>query len=63
VTADGKDLSRVVSKDDVPSLQTDLSLIERKIQEISLEIEHAKKQEAYLNEANGKSVTGVDCFE
>jgi hypothetical protein len=51
--ADGKDTSRVVSKDDVPQLQKDLISIENKIKEISSEIEHAKRQEAYLNRANG----------
>ncbi len=54
VTADGKDLSHVVSKDEVPSLLTDLQSIDMKIREISSEIEHAKRQEAFLNTANGK---------
>jgi tetrahydromethanopterin S-methyltransferase subunit B len=54
VALDGKDLSRVVSKEDVPSLINDLQAIDRKIKEISTEIEHAKRQEAYLNKANGK---------
>lgn len=54
VSEDGKDNSRQVSKDDVPTIQTELQEIERKIKEVSLEIEHAKRQEAYLNKANGK---------
>jgi len=52
--ADGKDNSRQLNKDDVPTLQSDLQLIERQIREISEEIEHAKRQEAYLIKANGK---------
>jgi hypothetical protein len=54
VASDGKDMSRVVSKDDVPTLQNDILAIERKIKEISSEIEHAKRQETYLNKANGE---------
>lgn len=54
LSEDGKDLSRQLSKDDVPSLQSELQSIERKIKEISLEIDHAKRQETFLNEANGK---------
>jgi hypothetical protein len=54
VAADGKDMSRVVSKEDVPTLQNDLLAIERKIKEISSEIDHAKRQETYLNKANGE---------
>lgn len=56
LSEDGKDLSRQLSKDDVPSLQSELQSIERKIKEISLEIDHAKRQEAFLNEANGKTI-------
>ncbi len=43
-----------MSKDEVPSLLTDLQSIDMKIREISSEIEHAKRQEAFLNKANGK---------
>lgn len=53
LSEDGKDLSRQVSKDEVPTLQAELQSIERKIKEISLEIDHAKRQEAALNDANG----------
>lgn len=53
VNEDGKDNSRQVSKDDVPTIQTELQEIERKIKEVSLEIEHARRQEASLNKANG----------
>jgi hypothetical protein len=52
LSEDGKDLSRQVSKDDVPSLQTELLSIDRKIKEITADIEHAKRQEANLNQAN-----------
>jgi hypothetical protein len=52
LSEDGKDLSRQVSKDEVPTLQAELQAIERKIKEISLEIDHAKRQEAALNDAN-----------
>jgi hypothetical protein len=53
LSEEGKDLSRQVSKDEVPSLHSELQTIERKIKEISLEIDHAKRQETFLNEANG----------
>lgn len=54
LSEEGKDLSRQISKDDVPSLQTELQFIERKIKEVALEIDHAKRQEAFLNQANGE---------
>lgn len=53
---EGHDTSRQLNKDDVPTLQQDLQSIERQIKEITIEIEHAKRQEAYLNQANGKSI-------
>lgn len=57
LNADGSDSSRVVNKDEVPTLQQDLQLIERKLKDISIEIEHAKRQESYLNTATGKIST------
>jgi hypothetical protein len=54
VNPDGQDTSRQLNKDDVPTLQQDLQFIERQIKEITIEVEHAKRQEAYLNQANGK---------
>mmetsp|Transcript_23255 Transcript_23255/g.25497 ORF Transcript_23255/g.25497 Transcript_23255/m.25497 type:complete len:209 (-) Transcript_23255:157-783(-) len=62
VTADGKDLSHVVSKDEVPSLLTDLQSIDMKIREISSEIEHAKRQEAFLNKANETTSSRLEWF-
>ncbi len=53
VNPDGQDTSRQVNKDEVPTLQQDLQFIERQIKEITIEVEHAKRQEAYLNQANG----------
>eukprot|EP01033_Poteriospumella_lacustris_P008837 gene8837-6364_t len=62
LSEDGKDLSRQLSKDDVPSLQSELQSIERKIKEISLEIDHAKRQETFLNEANETTNSRLQWF-
>ena len=62
LSEEGKDTSRQVNKDEVPSLQNDLQLIERKIKEVSAEIEHAKRQEAYLNKVNEMTSERIQWF-
>ncbi len=51
---DGSDKSRKVAKDDIPSLESQLQVVGDKIKEISKEIEHARRQEAYLKETGGE---------
>lgn len=59
LTPEGIDKSRTLSKDDVPTLQSELLVIERQIKEISVEIDHARRQEAYLNQANGNFTLSI----
>lgn len=53
LSVDGKDKSRKIMKEDVPTLESELQIIGEKIKDISTEIEHARRQELYLKEAGG----------
>lgn len=46
---------RKVGKDEIPSVESQLSDAQSKIEDISNEIDHAKQQEALLKEAGGKN--------
>jgi hypothetical protein len=63
--------SRKVGKDDMSGLDKQLEVMHTRIQDISREIEHARKQEIAMKEAGGKSFTcccgklhvlGAPCF-
>lgn len=56
------DTSRTVNKEEVPQLVKSVQLIESKIKEILIEIDHAKRQEAYLNAAGEATANRLEWF-
>lgn len=59
-TADG--YSRKVAKGDIPSLSDQIPIIEAKLKEISVEIEHARVQELALKEAGENTSSRIQWF-
>ena len=51
----GSDPSKRVGKDDIPTLESELLAAEESLNDISREIEFARKQEILLTQATGKS--------
>jgi p24 family protein delta-1 len=51
-----------LNKDEVPQLVKSVQLIESKIKEINIEIEHAKLQEAALNKAGEDTASRLEMF-
>ena len=60
----GVDPSKRVGKAEIPSLETELLAAEESLNDISREIEFARKQEILLTQATGKSfiLVGFDAF-
>jgi hypothetical protein len=54
--------SRQVNKEEVPQLLKSVQLIESKVKEISLEVEHARRQEAALNIAGEATNSRLEMF-
>ncbi|RYH29274.1 emp24/gp25L/p24 family protein [archaeon] len=54
--------SRTVNRDEVPTLVRSVQMIESKVKDIILEIEHAKKQEAMLNAAGEVTTNRLKLF-
>lgn len=54
--------SRQVNKEEVPQLVKSVQLIESKIKEISIEIDHARAQEASLNAAGEATANRLEMF-
>mmetsp|Transcript_3118 Transcript_3118/g.3264 ORF Transcript_3118/g.3264 Transcript_3118/m.3264 type:complete len:225 (+) Transcript_3118:105-779(+) len=58
----GVDPSKGVGKEEIPSLESELILAEESLNEISVEIEFARKQEILLTEATESMATRVQWF-
>lgn len=62
LSADGKDNSRKVGKDDMSNLDLQLQSVDTRLKEISLEIEHARIQENLLKAAVESTAESVWWF-